>query len=409
MMTDNIAMARKAIRIIHDLWNVDPERVQWVNDISDTEAFASALLLEAYGFDCWPGSFKVQVRISGPHLDLPLPILRLSVRTDFLRNVDVTAADFARKLCQLNSVISTFAVCAPPAETIRALASDAELSLLGLNLKSSPLWFESVAYVGEESLGWLPQLFGELAALQPMEAELRADQALLWFGGAEDRSAPPNGKLPASIDGLLRVERSCLDAGKEQSSWIGTGEFQEIISRRERDKSGFGEADDHGLRLAMSFGASLARVLLRADLSHPILGAGLIGKLYLPYQTPNAGTLAVGLNHLEGAGWSKRAPSFIGSWSVDEHDDKSGSRIFLPTFNFFIPNKLYARGVAEQFVQFSMARARSFREKWLPDDIDLPVSEIQARRQKPEKFARRTGGARSWLRHILGIDTSSQS
>jgi hypothetical protein len=75
-------LAVNAIRTIHDLWKVDADCVEWVGDTS-----ADTIFKFGYGFDWWPGDFKVEVRVSGPHLELDEPVYRLSARTDFLRDV----------------------------------------------------------------------------------------------------------------------------------------------------------------------------------------------------------------------------------------------------------------------------------------------------------------------------------
>ena len=65
-MTDSTKLAVDAIKTMHDIWKVDPERVQWVGD-------PSAFVHEFYGFDWWPADFKVEVRVYGPHPELERP------------------------------------------------------------------------------------------------------------------------------------------------------------------------------------------------------------------------------------------------------------------------------------------------------------------------------------------------
>lgn len=54
-------IAVNAIKEIYQLWQVDANRAQWVGDKPSPK--------EPYGFDWWPGDFKVAVRIFGPHPD----------------------------------------------------------------------------------------------------------------------------------------------------------------------------------------------------------------------------------------------------------------------------------------------------------------------------------------------------
>src|ERR1700760_4474225 len=83
----------EVIQAIYDLWGVDANRVQWMGDTS-----ASSLLAEGYGFDWWPGNFKVRVRVNGPHPELDFELYRLSVQTDFLCDVDTTAPAFQQNI-----------------------------------------------------------------------------------------------------------------------------------------------------------------------------------------------------------------------------------------------------------------------------------------------------------------------
>src|ERR1700719_3490962 len=82
-MTDSVKLAVDAIDRIYEQWMVDPDCARWAGDPSGT-------LREGYGFDWWPGDFKVEVRVDGPGPEIDDPIYRLSVRTDFLCDVDVT-------------------------------------------------------------------------------------------------------------------------------------------------------------------------------------------------------------------------------------------------------------------------------------------------------------------------------
>ena len=114
-MTNSEELAVGAIKTIYDLWNIDASCMHWVGDTS-----AKTILSEGYGFDWWPGDFKVAVRVSGPHPEIDYPLYRLSVRTDFLCDVDVTTVKFNKILSDLNRWAPTFAMCAHPSKCRRA-------------------------------------------------------------------------------------------------------------------------------------------------------------------------------------------------------------------------------------------------------------------------------------------------
>jgi len=77
-------IGRTAIEEMFQLWQVDEERAEWMEDE------------EGLGFDWWPGDFTVQVRTSGPvaNYDENEPDYRLSVRTALLKNVDNSSPKF---------------------------------------------------------------------------------------------------------------------------------------------------------------------------------------------------------------------------------------------------------------------------------------------------------------------------
>jgi hypothetical protein len=121
-MTNSQELAIGAIRTIYDLWKIDTDCVHWVGDTS-----AKTILSEGYGFYWWPGDFKVEVRVSGPHPEIDYPLYRLSVRTDFLCDVDVTTVksqtiSFGPKpmgpdvcnLCSSNNYFAEFRKVRPP-------------------------------------------------------------------------------------------------------------------------------------------------------------------------------------------------------------------------------------------------------------------------------------------------------
>jgi hypothetical protein len=83
-VSDSSELAVDAINKIYDQWMVDPDCSLWVGDTSP-----GTILHEGFGFNWWPGDFKVEVRVTGPRPELAQePIYRLTVRTDFLRDAD---------------------------------------------------------------------------------------------------------------------------------------------------------------------------------------------------------------------------------------------------------------------------------------------------------------------------------
>jgi hypothetical protein len=306
-MTDDARLAVDAIDRIYDQWMVDPDCCLWVGDPSST-------LREGYGFDWWPGDFKVEVRANGPQPEIDDPIYRLSVRTDFLCDVDVTTPAFKQIVSDLNRTAPAFAICAHPASLAESSEARGPLHRSGVDLRSSKVWLASTAYLHEGIKDWLPRIFGGLAVLQPIESQFRGDLAASLLGGKVDRSRPPMRRSQTIVDEMLGVENWMLSPlGLEPSKWIGTGEFEKIIEKWGRGACGFGVADQAGLSMQTPFGDSSAIILLRTDKPHPRLGNGLHVSLSFPHvcEAESANALAVEMNYLEDRVWSETGVQFI--------------------------------------------------------------------------------------------------
>lgn len=104
-----------AIQEIYRLWQIDTDRVRWVGDKPSSDEF--------YGFDWWPGDFKVAVRIFGPHPELRSSVYKLSVACDFLTDVDSSAPSFLNNLSRINRFSPTFSLVSLPKEAIRHVFS----------------------------------------------------------------------------------------------------------------------------------------------------------------------------------------------------------------------------------------------------------------------------------------------
>jgi hypothetical protein len=191
---NNLEIAVSAIKEMYDLWQVDADRAQWVGDAS-----ATCILRDGYGFDWWPGDFKVSVRVFGPHPERDRVVYRLSVTTDFLCDVDVTTSEFEKRLMNLNRFAPTFAICTYP--TI--ISQLTEKYGVPLDLKSSKVWLASTAYLHDGIKGWLPRFFSGLTVLQPIEAQFRVDPAKALLGGRPDHSNPPECNSETSLGDIL--------------------------------------------------------------------------------------------------------------------------------------------------------------------------------------------------------------
>jgi hypothetical protein len=376
-MTDSTALAVDAIRTIYDFWRVDADRAQWMGDPS-----ASGLLRQGYGFDWWPGDFKIQVRASGPHPDLDVPVYRLNVRTDFLCDVDVTTLEFKRILSGFNQGVPTFAICTYPTILPEVFGKYGSLSDFGVDLKSSIVWLSSTAYVHEGTRDWLPHVFARIAMLQPIHAQFTANAVAGFLGGRADYSTPSGRGSPTSLADFFKVEKfEVVPGGQQPSKWIGTGEFEEIAVNWHCSDSAYSEAFDGGISIETPFGDTTAIVGLVTDMPHHIFAHGLYVILKLPYlDKPEAiHALSIEMNFIEDRIWSKPGMQLVGNWCAEEWGLREEPG-FGPVFNCFIPNVFYQYGLAAILVVDALERARMFREILRPGAVDLSMHEIQKRR-----------------------------
>jgi hypothetical protein len=389
-VTDSDRLAVDAIERIYDQWMVDPDCALWVGDPSD-------ILREGFGFNWWPGDFKVEVRVNGPDPEIDDPIYRLSVRTDFLCNVDVTTPTFKQAVSDLNRSVPAFAICARPASLAQGSGEFGPLEEAGMELQSSKVWLASTAYLHKGIKDWLPRVFGGLAVLQPIESQFRADLAASLLGGRPDRSRPPMRRSQTILDEMLGIEGWMLSPlGQQPSKWIGTGEFEKIVEKWGRSDSGFGVADKAGLSMQTPFGDASAIILLRTDKPHPRLGNGLHLSLSFPHvsEAESANALAIEMNYLEDRLWSQLGVQFMGNWHADEWRGHG----FVPEFSCFIPNMVYFPGLAANLVLYAMARAKWGRQMLRPGAIDLPMHEILKMRFPRRKTADKI---RQWFNRVV--------
>ena len=332
------------------------------------------------------GISRIWVRVNGPHSELDFPLYRLNVQTDFLCNVDVTTSNFEKNISDLNQKAFTFVFCVHPKSLAQSLEQYGSPGEFGLDLKSTRVWLASTAYIHEDTKDWMPRLFAWLAVLQPIEAQYRADLAMLLLGGQADRSGPPGGASPRNLDDILGVDQIMAFDGQQQSKWIDTGEFEQIVERWGGCDSGFGIAGKGWLTIETPFGGHTAMLKLKTDEPHPRLGNGLAATLTLPDLCDTESVMrdrSIEMNFLEVTHWLKVGVPLIGSWSVEKWGPPSGPR-FATAFRFFIPNLMYQRGLAENLVLYAMGRAKWVREKLYPGVVDLPMHEILDKRLNPK-------------------------
>jgi hypothetical protein len=345
-------LSDSVIQRVAALWQIDQDR---------------STLFEN-GFDWWPGHFCVRFRVAHEE---GRPDVRVSVRTDFLKDVPISEDQFVELAAAVSlSATSTYAWVYPPAAYWNRLypkpAND-----------TPRLQFSSTAYVTGETAGWLPDLLAGTAIIQPINADVQAEKMRAFLGGgAADVSGPmlaPNVKFDQMIETLALVYGPL---GQEPSRWAGSAEFEQFAEKWGQNDLCFGLGDPTGVTLEAPLGSDSILIRLHTEEKHPQLGNGLLGTLQVPYfGSPNEiSKLSAELNFLECSQWTNFPQN--GCWHPVERPD---NQIGL-AFSAFIPNALYRPVLATNLAIWMLARSRWVHDQKWPNVKDETMLEILKRR-----------------------------
>jgi hypothetical protein len=294
------------------------------------------------------------------------------VRTAFLKDIPFDREDVRRSFFQFANGAASYAWVHAPAElAVRFSQPDVAESLAG-----RLAWFQSTVYVTETNAGWLPEFFGQLAILQPIDAEWQADVLAPVLGAHPDFSEISNSGSDHT-DQILRVAQTTyMSAGREPSRWRGSHEFVDAVERVGRNDLCFGTGDTERVVFETPIGLTSALITLRSDVRHPGLGSGLIASLHWPFtgQEAEITNQCTWLNLLESTCWSE-VPQ-VGGWFPQD----LGNGVFRACSQFFVPNALYRPGLAANIALWQLCRARWVKLVLCPDLKDLTMAEILAER-----------------------------
>ena len=156
-MTTGSDLGQQALERVAQLWQVDDDR------IVPTES----------GFDWWPSQFRVSVTARKADLPVQGDAWRLTVRTEFLKGVDLEDAERLKNLSLFSSVAPSYGWVFTPAELSRKYGHELD----------GKVDFWTTAYVREDVAGWLPKFIGGMAILQAIDAHrLSHDIAKMLHG-----------------------------------------------------------------------------------------------------------------------------------------------------------------------------------------------------------------------------------
>jgi hypothetical protein len=350
MTNENLGM--QAIKRIADLYQISKEDCIW----------------HERGFDWWPGDHKVSIYYeTDKDLDNE-NVFRLVFQTAFIKNLSLPVK--AKLIESISSFAPSYGYVYPSEELIKHHQNLDDKEQLNINL-----WFKSIAYLRDDTANWLPEFFGRMALLQPVDAQRMSKLDADLLGGIPDISSL--NEIKKSQDEILNVPQGIyILAGKDSSKWIDTGEFEEIVQRFGKSDLCFGNGDSSGLTLETPFGDNSALIRLFTDIPHPALGNGLLSTIQLPFweSIDQVGDVCAHLNFLNSIDWTN--VPYLGSWFPKQVKDD----IYCPAYSSFIPNALYETNLAANMALWCVAGAQYAKEKVWPSIKNVTMNEIYRKR-----------------------------
>lgn len=350
MGNENLGM--QAIKRIADLYQIAKEECIW----------------HERGFDWLPGDHKVSIYFETDENLENEKTFRLVFQTAFIKNLSLPVK--AKLIESISSFAPSYGYVYPSEGQVNYHQKLSGKEQLDINL-----WFKSIAYLREDTASWLPEFFGRMAILQPVDAQRNAKLVAELLGGSPDLSSF-NG-AEKSHDEILNVPQDIyVPLGIDASKWINTGEFQEIADRFGKSDICFGNGDSSGLTLETPFGKNSALIRLITDIAHPALGNGLLSTIQLPFweSGDEVGDVCAHLNYLNSLYWTNFP--YLGSWFAKQMKDD----VYCPAYSSFIPNALYAPNLASNMALWGVAGAQFAKEKIWPDIKNVTMAEVYKKR-----------------------------
>jgi hypothetical protein len=300
---------------------------------------------ELRGFSWWIGDFRQRIWAElGVGDDEDSMMYKICTATDFVHEVDANSTDLIDKVAAEGRPASTSALIFDPRErTLRH-------------------W--TTVTVHEGIGNWvLPLVIGSAYAQLAAVNSVRDDVEQMFGGKCHHNNRPMRGPDSCTHDRVNGWHTECAEEGRNDSAWVGTGEFAEAVAllrsadvvatlANEALTAEFPFAAGSSTGVATRNGpAGSVRFAMDTNAPHSVYGNGLSTRLDLPLSLPNelAERLCATLNLLETREFTRSC--LLGSWCVD-----NGGIAFMS----FVPNILYVPGMA-----LNLALAADARTQWV--------------------------------------------
>ena len=320
LMLDRKEVAIQILSRIAEVWQAEADRIRWV--APDSTEFP--------GFDWWPGDFCVRVRAAPAPEGAEFNGSKVSVRTDFLRDVAIDTELFESMTANLSfSFTSTYSWVYPPQSLWTQFRSSGA---------SPTLWFSSSAYIDAENRGWMTELIASTSIIQPINAQTQAKTMAKLLGSGVPDTTKRYSSSAGGLDEILEVVAQVYaPLGQQTSRFANTAEFEDFASNYGQSDLCFGFGDQTGMSLETPFGNDSALIRFSTDAEHPQLGHGLLITLELPYVDEKLfiAREAADLNLMESLQWTGFPQ--LGCWHTAETLKVQEGL----AFTLFMPNALY--------------------------------------------------------------------
>jgi hypothetical protein len=335
---------------MYEIWMVDKNRCVWHED----------------GFDWWPSPFRLRVRVSDAVEVDGLTNYKVTVTSDFWKDVDLSNPKHRLYITGLQLQTSTYAP---------RVFDDRVTARTGLELDSR-LELVSCVYIREDNFSWLPRLFAQLAIMLPIDSSIRASRIGDDAGLESDMSVMPHGL--SELDEILEVaDQVYAPAGKHESRWIGSEEFEEAITQLNEFGYFYANGDGTGLTAESAFLDDTALIRIRTEEVHPQLGHGLLVTLHLPIWVDDfLSTEPSAFNALESSRFT--CVPLLGSWATHQISDDQNCM----AYSMFIPNALYMPGLVMNLALWMHGRAEWVKSEFFADSEDTPLNEVLEKRYR---------------------------
>jgi hypothetical protein len=214
----------------------------------------------------------------------------------------------------------------------------------------------TISHVHADTVGWRVPQFAAYAMAQLCIAETEADYLAQETAGEVAAIAHTLSGLRQIPDDMLNVLEDVFAVeGRQPSRFENLFEFETIadISRGTSRVATLG-ADRTGLALEVAFAGYTSLAMLRSNAAHRRIGNGLLADLRLPNQVTieDANRIADFLNRRESTG--DPTSTHYGAWYADIRPNFGLS----VAYQFFVPNRLYLPGIAQDSGYSCVGRAR---------------------------------------------------